>query len=129
MSFENLPEHRKARQQAPLNFFREFLRSVWMDNTEEEAEEQWRQKVSFFADYAEDIWDRPPCDPGGAKHERHFGLVRPDGSLKPHADAVRRFAATNPQVQAPTKMVDLDVSPDEYYRDPRRNAERCYLGF
>ena len=82
-----------------------------------------------FADYAEDLWDRPPCDPGGAKHERHFGLVRPDGSLKPHADAVRRFAATNPQVQAPAKTVDLDVSPDGYYRDPRRNAERIYRGY
>ena len=45
-----------------------------------------------FADYAEDLWDRPPCDPGGAMHERHFGLVRPDGSLKPHADVMRSFA-------------------------------------
>ena len=36
-----------------------------------------------FADYHPDLWDRPPCDDGGAKHERHFGLVRPDGSLKP----------------------------------------------
>jgi hypothetical protein len=35
---------------------------------------------------------RPPCDE--ARHERHFGLVRPDGSLKPHAEAIRRFART-----------------------------------
>ena len=47
-----------------------------------------------FADYAEQLWDRPPLDPGGAIHERHFGLVRPDGTLKPHAEVVRRFAAT-----------------------------------
>ncbi len=53
-----------------------------------------------FADYAESLWDRPPCDPHGAKHERHFGLVRPDGTVKPHAEAIRRFAATNPVVQA-----------------------------
>lgn len=50
-----------------------------------------------FADYAEELWKRPPCDQ--ALHERHFGLVRPDGSLKPHAEVVRQFAASQPQVQ------------------------------
>ena len=42
-----------------------------------------------FADYAEQLWDRPPLDPLGAIHERHFGLVRPDGS----AQAARRGGA------------------------------------
>ena len=31
-----------------------------------------------FADYAEAIWDLPPCDT--KLHERHFGLLRPDGT-------------------------------------------------
>jgi endo-1,4-beta-mannosidase len=79
-----------------------------------------------FADYHPDLWDRPPCDPGGAKHERHFGLVRPDGSLKPHADVIRSFADSRPQVRPAAKTVDLDVSPDQYYLDPVGHARRLY---
>ena len=82
-----------------------------------------------FADYAEDLWDRPPCDSGGAKHERHFGLVRPDGSLKPHAEVIRRFAASGPRVQIPDKTVALDVTPAEYYEDPAGHARRLYQRF
>jgi endo-1,4-beta-mannosidase len=82
-----------------------------------------------FADYAEHLWDRPPCDAGGAKHERHFGLVRPDGSLKPHAEAIRAFAATEPVVQEPVRTVGLDVTPDEYYTDPAGHARRLYQAF
>jgi endo-1,4-beta-mannosidase len=79
-----------------------------------------------FADYDPSLWDRPPCDAGGARHERHFGLVRPDGSLKPHADVIRSFAATAPAVIAPTKTVDLDVTPDQYYRAAAHHARRLY---
>ncbi len=79
-----------------------------------------------FADYAPHLWDRPPCDDKGAKHERHFGLVRPDGSLKPHADVIKRFAETNPAVQAATRTVELDITPDEYYDDPAGHARRLY---
>ena len=66
-----------------------------------------------FADYAEELWDRPPCDDNGAKHERHFGLIRPDGSIKPHVEVIRAFAATNPTVREPVRTVELDVTPDE----------------
>jgi endo-1,4-beta-mannosidase len=79
-----------------------------------------------FADYHPDLWDRPPCDDGGAKHERHFGLVRPDGSLKPHAGVIERFAATGPTIGAPVKTVTLDVTPDQYYHDPGTHARRLY---
>ena len=82
-----------------------------------------------FADYAERLWDRPPCDPGGAIHERHFGLVRPDGTLKPHAEVVRRFAATRPTVEPPRRTVELDVSADQYYADPLGHARRLYEVF
>ncbi|HEY6627721.1 MAG TPA: cellulase family glycosylhydrolase [Acidimicrobiia bacterium] len=82
-----------------------------------------------FADYAEDLWDRPPCDPGGAKHERHFGLVRPDGSLKPHTEVIRRFADSQPIVQQAAKTVTLDITPDEYYADPWGHAQRLYESF
>jgi len=82
-----------------------------------------------FADYAPELWDRPPCDEGGAKHERHFGLVRPDGSLKPHAEVIRAFAVTNPEIRPASKTVTLDVTPDDYYLGPGAHARRLYLGF
>jgi endo-1,4-beta-mannosidase len=77
-----------------------------------------------FADYAPALWDRPPCDESW--HERHFGLVRPDGSLKPHADVLRRFAATRPVVQPPQRSLALDISPDDYYLMPWQHARRLY---
>lgn len=82
-----------------------------------------------FADYAESLWDRPPCDPTGAKHERHFGLVRPDGTVKPHAEAIKRFAATGPFVRSPERTVELDLSPDEYYSNPAAHARRLYQAY
>jgi hypothetical protein len=52
--------------------------------------------------------------------------VRPDGSLKPHAEVIRRFAATGPTVRAPVKTLTLDVTSDEYYLDPASHARRLY---
>jgi hypothetical protein len=46
-----------------------------------------------FADYHEELYRFPPCDE--AWHERTFGLVRPDGSLKPHAAVLRRSAESD----------------------------------
>jgi endo-1,4-beta-mannosidase len=80
-----------------------------------------------FADYAEALWDRPPCDE--AQHERFFGLVRPDGSLKPHAEVLRAFAAQRTRVRPATRRVDLDVSPDAYYADPAGHARRLYAAY
>ncbi|MCP4964275.1 MAG: hypothetical protein GY926_03470 [bacterium] len=82
-----------------------------------------------FADYSEELWNRPPCDDNGARHERHFGLVRPDGSLKPHADVLRRFAESSPTVQEASRTVSLGVSPDDYYADPNGHAQRLYADF
>ena len=80
-----------------------------------------------YADYSEDLWDRPPCDDSGAKHERHFGLVRPDGTLKPHTDIIRKFAATQPVVNPnPPRRVELDVTPDEFYKTPAEHTVRLY---
>jgi endo-1,4-beta-mannosidase len=82
-----------------------------------------------YADYVESLWDRPPCDPAGAKHERHFGLVRPDGTLKPHAEVIRQFAATQPVVQPAARTVTLDITPEQYYADPAGNAQRLYEAY
>lgn len=80
--------------------------------------------VWCYADYIEALWDKPPCS--GSRHERHFGLVRPDGTLKPHAQVLKDFAATNPTVQPATRTVELDVTPDEYYADPATHYPRLY---
>jgi endo-1,4-beta-mannosidase len=82
-----------------------------------------------FSDYATELWDRPPCEETGAKHERHFGLIRPDGSLKPHAEVIQEFVATSPRVIPPSRTVQLDVTPDEYYQDPEGHARRLYESF
>jgi len=67
-----------------------------------------------FADYAEELWNVPPC--GESRHERHFGLVRPDGSLKPHAEVIKQFAATNPKVQPiPDYAKFPGLDGDEFY--------------
>lgn len=71
--------------------------------------------------------NRPPCDQ--AVHERFFGLVRPDGSLKPHAEVIQRFASSGPLVQPARRRVRLDVTPQEYYHDPLRHIQRLYAAF
>lgn len=80
-----------------------------------------------FADYTEDLWGRPPCYE--SKHERFFGLVRPDGSLKPHAQVIKSFASQNPVVRPAQKTVQLDITPDEYYQSPGQHIQRLYRQF
>jgi endo-1,4-beta-mannosidase len=80
-----------------------------------------------FADYIPALYDRPPCSE--SRHERYFGLVRPDGSIKPHAEAIRDFAATVPLVEPAHRTVNLDVSPETYYQDPLGHASRLYKAF
>jgi len=77
-----------------------------------------------FADCVPALWNRPPCD--FAPHERFFGLVRPDGALKPHAEVLRRFAATRPTVQPNRRPVRLPCSADAYYQAPHSNAMALY---
>jgi endo-1,4-beta-mannosidase len=72
--------------------------------------------VWCFADYAPELWDRPPCL--NARHERFFGLVRPDGSLKPHARVIQEFAQTRPQVQPIPPYAQMTVDPDAFYQQP-----------
>jgi endo-1,4-beta-mannosidase len=80
-----------------------------------------------YADYDPALYGRPPCDE--AWHERFFGLVRPDGSWKPHATVIQRFAATHPKVRPARRRVALDVAPEVYYRDPLAHARRLYQAF
>jgi endo-1,4-beta-mannosidase len=68
-----------------------------------------------FADYHPSLWDRPPYVE--SRHERYFGLIRPDGSLKPHAKTIRDFAATNPMVKPATKVITLPYASSDYYEN------------
>jgi hypothetical protein len=81
-----------------------------------------------FADYHESLWNEPPCRDTG--HERFFGLVRPDGSLKAHAEVVRRFAATQPEVQpSRTLGAPIEVDATDFYRNPSAETARLYRAF
>jgi endo-1,4-beta-mannosidase len=80
-----------------------------------------------FADYVPELWDRPPCD--HSRHERFFGLVRPDGSLKPHAQTLKEFAATRPTVQPVPEFARLPIRADEFYdiaSQPYRRLPELY---
>jgi endo-1,4-beta-mannosidase len=83
--------------------------------------------VWCYADYHQDLWDRPPCDT--KLHERYFGLVRPDGSLKPHAEVIRDFAATRPVISAPSPRARMEVDSAEYYADPSSALPELYQTF
>jgi endo-1,4-beta-mannosidase len=80
-----------------------------------------------FGDYAEGLWDRPPCDL--QRHERFFGLYRADGTLKPMGDAVRTFAASAPTVSEPMRRIALPTSPNAFYADPERYLPDLYAGY
>jgi endo-1,4-beta-mannosidase len=69
-----------------------------------------------YADYVPELWDLPPCN--NSQHERFFGLVRPDGSLKPHAKVIQEFAATRPQVKPIPDYAKFELDPDEFYKNP-----------
>ena len=71
-----------------------------------------------FADYATELWNVPPCLE--SRHERHFGLVRPDGSIKPHFEVIKKFADTNPLVKPIPDFARFPgLTGDEYYaNDP-----------
>ena len=53
-----------------------------------------------------------------ARHERFFGLVRPDGSLKPHATVIQEFSKTKPQVKPIPDYAKFKVDPNEFYENP-----------
>jgi endo-1,4-beta-mannosidase len=80
-----------------------------------------------YADYHPSLWDSPPCDT--KLHERHFGLVRPDGSLKEHADVVRRFIASGPRVGLPSRRARMDITGDAFYADPAAALPALYETF
>ncbi len=80
-----------------------------------------------YADYSSELWQKPPC--AESWHERFFGMVRPDGSIKPHAEVIRAFAATRPAVQAPSRTVTLPFNADVFYQQPTQHTIALYQEF
>jgi endo-1,4-beta-mannosidase len=80
-----------------------------------------------FADYDESLWGRPPCDT--MLHERHFGLLRPDGTPKPHAEVVRRFIASAPVVSMASPRARFEVDGDAFYADPAAASAELFQRF
>jgi hypothetical protein len=56
-------------------------------------------------------------------------LVRPDGTLKPHAQVLKDFAATHPTVQPPARQVALPFQPARFYSAAGRNTFRLFRAF
>lgn len=83
--------------------------------------------VWCFADYIPELWGLPPCDE--AQHERFFGLVRPDGSLKPHAAVIKQFAASHPEVKPIPDYARLKVNANEFYGDPKSHLMDLYAQY
>lgn len=67
-----------------------------------------------YADYDDSLYGAPPCNTH--LHERGFGIVRADGSLKPAAEVLQRFAA-EPKALRPLPDVERFSGLDGYYRE------------
>jgi endo-1,4-beta-mannosidase len=80
-----------------------------------------------YADYVPELWELPPCQE--ARHERFFGLVRPDGSLKPHAQILKEFAAAHPQVKPIPEYARITVQPEAFYAGTPGNLPGLYAGY
>lgn len=84
-----------------------------------------------YADYDPRLYDRPPF--ATAVRERSFGLVRSDGTEKPAAEVFRKLrkrrdAEGRETGKGRTRDIPkvLDVTADEYYRDPTAHFARLY---
>lgn len=79
-----------------------------------------------YGDYDPRLFGRAPF--ATAIRERSFGLVRADGSEKPAAEVVRRFAKhlAHGQVAFGVAPKVLDVTVDAYYAEPARHFRRLY---
>ena len=83
-----------------------------------------------FADYDSALYELPPLFE--SKHERFFGLVRSDGSLKEHALYLKEFAATHPKALPLSEVkrnVKLDVTSHEYYSNPNDHIQQLYISY
>lgn len=74
-----------------------------------------------WADYAQELAQTPPFD--RAVHELHFGIVRNDGSEKPIAEALARFANEGRSVERAGPPIVEEAS---YYAGLPGNVDALY---
>lgn len=81
-----------------------------------------------FADYAPGLWDKPPLDQ--CCHERHFGLVRHDGSPKKNLAVLQAAAAQEPpQGLLNTELFFQGFSRASFYNAPALNLTKMFSQF
>ncbi len=78
-----------------------------------------------YGDYHPSIWKRPPLN--NLKYERSYGLVRHDGTPKFAASVFASEANALEQERISSEWIDL--SQEEYYRDPDQHLRRLYGRF
>lgn len=77
-----------------------------------------------YADYAEALRHKPPFDM--APHELTFGIVRSDGTPKPVAQSLAKFASERREV---TPRVPAIVREGEYYAGLPQTVNSTYAAF
>lgn len=104
-----------ASEDEAAGYYEETLEKLW--NAGALAAFAW-----CYGDYHDSLFGAPPCSTH--VNERTFGLVRADGSLKPAAEVVQRFAAERrPMRRLPPEK--LHSGMDSYYRElPHSLTER-----
>ena len=104
-----------ASEDEAASYYEEVLEKLW--NAGSIGAFAW-----CYADYDDSLFGVPPCNTH--LHERTFGLLRRDGSLKPAAEVLQRFAAT-PKPIRPLADHKRFSGLDTYYRDlPQSLTER-----
>jgi len=65
-----------------------------------------------------------------SKHERFFGLVRPDDSLKPHTEVIKQFTATKPTVKPIPSYAKISITgKDCYSKELFNELPKLYKSF
>lgn len=82
--------------------------------------------LAAYADYPAGLWRRPPLD--RSIRERTLGLVAADGREKAVTRVIADFMASIAQADqaAARQPPTLDLDPERYWRDPRREYERLW---
>jgi endo-1,4-beta-mannosidase len=73
-----------------------------------------------WADYAKELWQTPPFDQ--APHELTFGIIRSDGSDKPVAHALQRFAREQRSIAPPPPPI---VREDDWYANMNEEYQKA----
>ncbi|HID90960.1 TPA: hypothetical protein EYP44_03265 [Candidatus Bathyarchaeota archaeon] len=130
------PPGEPSREIGEVNIFRKRV-SLYVAN-EEEAARYYSEVLNklhlvgslgalawCFSDYDPSIWNRPPLDK--AVIERHLGVTRSDGSIKPMGKVLQEFASQEREVRPST--IKLEILREKYYLSPYKNLKDSFRRF